>query len=207
MAPTSMLLWGRPLCVPSTGHSALRCSQSDRIRLGRSFPVGGEGGIEPLGTMSAGVGGRPSRVTLRAPHLRLGPASGGGAAPAAPSDPPLRQALSPQPPAPSPQLPAPSPAPGSAGWSRRGGVWVSVSCNCCGDREIEEFPGTTPGAQRFTSCRWPRRRWGEAWRREGRASCVARAFGSLEVPVEAGKSASEKPHLNALAPSSFPGGV
>lgn len=111
MAPTSMLLWGRPLCVPSTGHSALRCSQSDRIRLGRSFPVGGEGGIEPLGTMSAGVGGRPSRVTLRAPHLRLGPASGGGAAPAAPSDPPLRQALSPQPPARSPQPPAPSSQP------------------------------------------------------------------------------------------------
>lgn len=69
------------------------------------------------------------------PALRLGTAAGGGAGtrvvPAA------RVCL------------APAPARGSAGPRWRGGDWVSVSCKRSGDREIEEFPGTAPGALMF----------------------------------------------------------
>lgn len=43
----------------------------------------------------------------------------------------------------------PGEARGSAGPRWRGGDWVSVSCKRSGDREIEEFPGTAPGAVMF----------------------------------------------------------
>lgn len=171
MAPTSTLLQGRPHCVPSlAGHSAIRCSQSDRVRLAallwEARVVLGRWGRCPRG-----VGAEPSPGTQRAPHLRLGPAGGGRAAPAAQ----FGSGLSRRPQTPVPQAPA------GAG----GGAWVSVSCKRRGDREIEEFPGTKPGAQRFAGCGWGRRRG-----TGGRP--VSRVRGPLEVPAGAGENRSWK---------------
>lgn len=63
---------------------------------------------------------------------------------------------------------------GSVRPSRRGGAWVSLSCQREGNREIKEFPGTAQGALSSAprqaagtgtcpECPWPAPRWNFQW--------------------------------------------
>ena len=177
MAPTSTLLQGWLRCLPPlAGHSAVGCNLNDRVRIA-AFP---RAVLSRWARYPQGVGAE------RSPGTQKGP----------PPPPPPRRSgrgCSGRPVLTQPRAQAPV---ASSRLARGGGAWVSVSCKRGGDREIEEFPGTSPGAQRLASCGCGRRR--------GTGGCpVSRAGGPLEVPAGAGENQPWKsPTCMHLPPAS-----
>lgn len=116
---------------------------------------------------------RVRRAALGGLPAPPGPAGGGvaGEGPAAPSSA-------------QPSSPGRAPERGFARPRQRGGAWVSVSCKRRDNREIEEFPGTSPGVLRFA-----RRRRGVE---DGQTSSVWGPRALWKFQQELGKTGSGK---------------